>query len=153
MPIQFSTSLEIDLLHARWWGRVSFDEFKETFARYLEDENYKPGRRELIDVGGLEDFDIDFARARAMLRIVNSQSATMQVKTQTVIWSPNEEMYGLGRMYQQLAELADGIEVQIFHHQKGALAALGLAQPSIGALLQKYEFLPAKPCAGVRKAL
>ncbi|MEL6954127.1 MAG: hypothetical protein AAFN09_16815 [Pseudomonadota bacterium] len=153
MPIQFATSLELDLLHARWWGRVSFDEFKATFAAYLDDENYKPGRRELIDVGGLEDFDIDFARARAMLRIVNSQSPAVQVKTQTVIWSPNEEIYGLGRMYQQIAELADGIEVQIFHHQKGALAALDLSYPSFGALLERYEFLPAKPRGGIKTAL
>lgn len=132
---------------------MSLDEFKETFASYLDDEHYKPGRRELIDVRNLEDFDIDFARARAMLRIVNAQSPMEQVKTQTVIWSPNEEIYGLGRMYQQIAELMDGIEVQIFHDQKDALAALDLSYPSIDALLAENEFLPAKPGGEIKTAL
>lgn len=145
VPIEFSTSLDLDLLYARWSGFVTFDEFKATFASYLSDAHYKPGRRELIDGSRLSDFDINFKTARAALRIVNAQAPGIQVKTQTVLWVPNEEIYGLGRMYQQLAELEGGIQVHLFDQEEDALDALGLPCRTVESLLSEGNFLPPSP--------
>lgn len=148
MPIEFSTCLERDLVYARWHGRVDFDQFEQNFVQYVSDTHYRPGRPELIDHSEITDFDIDSNLVRSILRQVNEQSPTIIVKTHTVIYSPNETIFGLGRMYQILAELADGIRVEVFQNECDALAALGLEHDSIAELLSAETFRPACVRAG-----
>ncbi|MEJ6395591.1 hypothetical protein V8J82_20195 [Gymnodinialimonas sp. 2305UL16-5] len=144
MPIEFSTCLERDLLYARWYGRVDFDQFAQNFMNYVADEYYRPGRRELIDHSGIDEFDIDFNLVRSILRQVNAQDPTNQVTTHTVIYSPDETIYGMGRMYQTLSEMAQGIRVEVFRTEREALDALGLEHSSIAALRSAEVFLPAR---------
>lgn len=142
MPIAFSTCLELDLVYERWSGTVRFDEFRASFGRYLQDVHYRPGRPELIDLSRLAETDLNFEKMRAMLALVNRQSPHNKVRTRTVIFAPYDVFYGLGRMYQQLAELAQGIEVEVYSHETDALWALGLEASSIAALLRSAAFLP-----------
>ncbi len=148
MPIEFSTCLERDLLYARWHGMINFEQFEQNFIRYLTDAHYRPGRPELIDHSGITEFDINHNLVRTILRQVNEQAPGAIVKTHTVIYSPNETIYGLGRMYQILAEMAEGIEVEVFREEKEALAALSLDYTSIDDLLAAETFLPPQPRAG-----
>ena len=145
MPIEFSTCLDRDLLYARWHGDIDYEQFQEAFGRYLSDAHYRPGRPELIDHSGIRAYEANFNLIRSMLRQVNDQAADVPVSTHTVLFSPNETLYGYGRMYQQLAENARGIRVEVFRTEAEALTALNLPYPSIQALLQGETFLPAAP--------
>ena len=111
----------------------------------MNDLHYRPGRRELIDHSGLTNLDISFDMMRALLRTVNEQAPSIVVETHTVIYSPNDTVYGVGRMYQSLADLAEGIQVEIFQDEVQALAALELGQySSIEAVLEQNEFQPSQ---------
>ncbi len=145
MPIEFSTCLERDLLYARWWGYVDFDQFQANFDAYLNDKYYVPGRPELIDHSGITELDINFDIMRTLLRTVNEQSPSIIVDTHTVIYSPNDTVFGVGRMYQLLSELAHGIRVEIFRTEEEALAALELLDTykSFADLLEDNDFKPA----------
>ena len=85
MPIDYATSLELDLLYARWDGHVDFEQFELNFARYLGDKYYRAGRRELIDHSGITDFDINFSLVQSILRQVNTQAPGLVVDTRTVL--------------------------------------------------------------------
>ncbi len=148
MPIEFSTSLELDLLFARWHGRVDFEQFEQNFVRYLGDAHYRPGRPELIDHSGITEMDINLNYVKSILRQVNEQAPGTLVKTRTVLYSPNETVYGIGRMYQTLADMADGIQVEVYQTEREALDALELPHSSIEQLLAAETFLPPTPRAG-----
>ncbi|OAN74907.1 hypothetical protein A8B78_17050 [Jannaschia sp. EhC01] len=141
MPIEFSICLDRDLVYARWFGAVDFDQFTANFARYVGDANYRPGRRELIDQSLVTTFEGDPNLMRSMLRRVNEQAPSVVVKTHTVIYSPQDTLFGLGRMYQILAELAEGIQVEVFKDEREALEALRLPHASISQLLETEDFI------------
>lgn len=150
MPIEFQTSLDHDLVVTRWWGVVSMDEWRDCFARYVGDAHYRPGRTELIDFAGVASIDATFHSIWSALDTVNRQVPGLKVRTRTLMITPGEVVYGLARMYQTLAENADGIKVELYRQESEALAALCLDFDSIDELLEKGGFLPYTPVDGVR---
>lgn len=144
MPISFSTCLERDLLLATWSGVITLEAFKNNYFDYLADVNYRPGRPELIDQRGFENFEGDFQAVRAALSFVNASGEGATVHTRTVVLATDEWIYGLGRMYQQLADFAQGIQVEVFTDEAEALRALMLPYSTVEELRQGETFLPAK---------
>ncbi|MEJ6390876.1 hypothetical protein [Gymnodinialimonas ulvae] len=145
MPIEFSTSLEHDLLYARWSGAVNYDQFQANFVRYLQDANYRAGRPELIDLAAVTSIDINFNLVRSMVRQVNEQAPGKIVNTRSIIYAPDETAFGIGRMYQTLAEISGGTQVEVFRTEREAMDALELPHESIAHLLRVETFLPATP--------
>jgi hypothetical protein len=142
VPIVFQTSLELDLLVAEWSGHITMADWRTTFERYLADAHYRPGRTELIDLSGVTHLDAGFHAIWGALNSVNAQQPGTTVRTRTLIIAPGDVVFGLGRMYQTLADNADGIRVEIHRDPADALAALGLAFASVPELLQEGGFLP-----------
>lgn len=140
--MEYFTSLDLDLVYARCWGVIDFDQFRSTFATYLADRHYRAGRSELVDLSGVTQVDLDFHRVQVILRQVNEQVPGVVLNTRTVIWAPEDETYAIGRMYQQLADYAGGISVQIFRRESAALAAHDLPFSSMAELLRNNQFLP-----------
>ncbi|MEM9319825.1 MAG: hypothetical protein AAGA70_12590 [Pseudomonadota bacterium] len=140
MPIVFSTCLERDLLLAIWTGRVGLEEFKQNYFDYLDDQHYRAGRPELIDMSGFEDFDGDFKAIRSALSFVNRTGQGISTRTRTVLICPSPSVFGLGRMYQQLAELSGGINVELYTTEAEALQALLLPYATINALTAGEHF-------------
>ncbi|THH36196.1 hypothetical protein E4Z66_14195 [Aliishimia ponticola] len=141
MPIEFFTSLDLDLVFARWWGVVDDSAVRVNFMNYLGDPNYRPGRPELIDLSQIKRFDIDFAATRGLIQTVNRQVPGEIVHTPTIVWAPSDGSYGMARMFQQLAEITDGIVVKIFRDERAALDAAGQSHESIADLLARGNFL------------
>jgi hypothetical protein len=145
VPIVFWTSLELDLLLTRCWGPIAMDDFRQALSRLKSDRHYKPGRTELTDLTGAHQVDANFGNLWSVLNDVNNQVPGTTVRTRTVLILPDEAMYGVGRMYQSLAENSDGIEVEIHRSADAALAALGLSFCTIDELFERNSFLPHTP--------
>ncbi|WP_299852335.1 hypothetical protein [uncultured Roseovarius sp.] len=141
MTIFFKTCLKRDVLYAKWQGRISVNEFIDVFHAYTQGDHYMPGRSELIDTSEMIDFDVSFHEMRGLLRNVNSQSTYQSVKTKTVIFCPNDYIFGLSHMYQKLAELDNGIKVELYEKEHEALAALNLPYSTIYDFLVKETLL------------
>lgn len=148
MPIAFWTSLDRDLLYARWSGTVTMAEFRANYHAYLADRHYRAGRPELIDNSRLENFEGGFNAIRNALALVNAAGQGKTVHTRTVAYTPRTSMYGVARMYQQLAELDGGIHVEVHDDEAAALRALKLPYATIAEMLEAEEFLPAEPRPG-----
>lgn len=144
MPIAFSTSLEIDLVCASWSGVIGLADFRENFLAYLSDAHYRPGRTELIDLSQVEDFDVDFKKVWAAMRMTNDQPSADRPQTRSVVIAPDDMVYGMARMYQTLAENAGSTRLEIFRTEADALAALGLPYQSVIDLRRSETFLSAE---------
>jgi hypothetical protein len=142
VPIIFATSPSLDVVYARWSGVVTSPEFFHNFATYLSDPNYRPGRPELIDLSRVKDLAADFNHVRKILRTVNEQAPASSVETHTVLLAPGDMVFGVGRMYQQLAEMAGGIVVDVVESEPAALRALDLPYSDIDDLLAHGAFIP-----------
>ncbi len=145
VPIRFSISLDLDLMYTAWCGRVSIEEFRAIFVRYVEDPNYRPGRTELIDFSDVEHIDANFSSIWSALNLVNAQVPGQVVRTRTVMVAPGDVVFGLARMFQTLAENADGIKVEVYRSATMALDALDLDFASVEELLERGGFFPFVP--------
>lgn len=114
---------------------MSFEEASDTWARYIDDPDYRPGRPELIDQRWIEFFDISLPQIHALLHEVNQQEFPQQRGTRTVVVAQSPAAFGVARQYQTLAELLSGIQVEIYKEEAEALAALGRPERSIEDLL------------------
>lgn len=142
MPIEFQTSLELDLVYARWWGFMTEEARRKNFEAYLQDVHYRPGRRELIDLSGITGTDFDFDRAQLLLHQLRMNGSRKDMLTFRVILAPGEVPYGCARMFQAMAEATQNGHVKVFKTERNALAALELSAPTIEALLEEGQFLP-----------
>ncbi len=129
---------------AKWSGIITLEAFKNNYFDYLADVNYRPGRPELIDQREFQDFEGDFQAVRAALSFVNASSDGPAIQTRTVVLATDEGIYGLGRMYQQLADLAQGIRVEVFTDEAEALRALSLPYRTIEEMRAKEVFHPSQ---------
>lgn len=145
LPIEFMTSLQLDLLYASWSGRVTIPEFKKNYFDYISDVNFRNGRTELVDLSDVIEVDFNFRTLSDAVAFVNAESDAASVRTRTIILAPNEGIFGLGRMYQQLADFAGGIVVELYVEETLALEALALPFKTIPELLAGGGFLPACP--------
>lgn len=148
MPIEYAISIELNLKITRWRGEVDIGEYRDLFAAYLEDENYRLGRPEICDFSAMTNLDADFARIWSVLTMVNAQAGGAHVNTRCVIYAPDDTTYGLARMYQSLAENANGVQVAVFREEAEVLAHLDLPGTSLADLRKGGNFLPPNPKAG-----
>lgn len=145
MPIDFWTSVSLDLLYARWSGHIDLRLFRETYARYITDHNYKAGRTELINLSGISGIDADFKKIWSALRLVNQATPGTKIKTRSVVIAPTDLAFGFARMYQALAETEPGIRIEVCRTEAEALDALDLPFQTVAAMFERGGFLPYAP--------
>lgn len=148
MPIEYSVSPELNLMHARWWGDVEVGEYRDVFAAYLQDKNFLKEERELCDFSGITNLDANFTRIWSILTMVNSAVEVGPFNLQQVIFAPHDTVFGQARMYQSLAENAGGVQVWIFREEAEVLAHLKLPGETIGGLEAHGAFLSPSPRVG-----
>ena len=150
MPIAYEISTELDVMIATWTGEVDIGEYRDMFADYLRDDNYRLGRPEICDMSETTGMDADFNRIWSVLTMVNAQNGGQPVSTRCVIYAPDETIFGLARMYQSLAENAGGVQVAVYRDEEETLAHFDLPCRSFEDLRAKHRFLP--KCVAVARS-
>ncbi|MEM1299157.1 MAG: hypothetical protein AAGH68_07725, partial [Pseudomonadota bacterium] len=135
MPIAYRIFTDIDLCYARWTGRVSFEEARANWERYLAEPDYRPGRPELIDHRWIDSFDITVPQIRTLVNQVNQQDFPDASGTLTVVLAQSPVAYGVARQYQSVADLLPGIKVEIYQDEAEALSALGRSERTVEEVL------------------
>ncbi|WP_417724909.1 hypothetical protein [Salipiger sp.] len=122
------------VVYFRYHGLVTPEECMSVMSRAANAPECKPDDGHLADFSATEDFAGDFHQ---ILRIVTHKSALdMPVVpgTPCAIYAPNDLTFGVARMYQQIAAGMLAFDVAVFRDEAGALAHLGVREPSIAAL-------------------
>lgn len=125
MPIRYTIHRELGVVVTRFTGRVSDDEFTDSYGRLLHDDDYELGTDELADLRAVEDLDLSAAALRRVEEMTEERYAGSDLEFRTAIVAPRDQSYGIGRMYEVFAE--GGPErVRVFRDPAAALAWLGL---------------------------
>jgi len=134
VSIHYSISEHLDLAVFRWEGTVTTDEYFDALKRYTSDNHYKRGRTEFVDVSDLVDFEANFANMLGLIGKANREYDSRVCQTRVIVWSPNNMIFGIARMMQQLAEIDGGICVDVFLKEEEALSALDVNFSSVDQL-------------------
>lgn len=128
-------------------------EFRESYARFMQDSDYAYGLRQLCDFADFEDMDVGMPEIWSALGMVNGPEraklresgpdAPDRERTQCVIYAPGDTAYGIGRMYQSLAEYEGAIEVHICRSEAEALEQLKVPFASLSEMAAKGGFAEA----------
>lgn len=148
MAIQFYTSLELDLVYARWTGTITLADISANYDNYLNDIHYRAGRQELVDMSGVDLLDLDLDHLKEVLTVQKEPTSTVETPTRTVIWAPKEGVYQTCRNYFQVVAYYSGLDVHLCLSQEEALLASGVTSDSIEELLHEFEFFPARRADG-----
>jgi hypothetical protein len=104
MPITNEIDAAADRLNIRFTGTVTDADLMTTFQRLYQDPRHRVGMRELTDCRPVERVEITGA---GLQRLADATSAWLDPSGtgwKVAVVVPNDEVFGLGRMYELLRE-------------------------------------------------
>lgn len=126
MPIEYKILPQFDLSVFRWRGVVETSEYRSILESYTSNRNFLPGRTELVDLSQLKDFKADFNQMVSLNFQIQACYANPDSPTRVLIYSPNETMFGMARMMQQLVSSEDFLSVEVYSNLEEVFGCLGL---------------------------
>lgn len=124
MPITHHYDGATRTLHAVIQGTITDEEVLEYARRVAPDTEIPPGRRELIDLSGVEQTDVSGAGLREVADVFRAHDQTL-FETKIAIVAPTDIAYGLARMYQAFRSDSP-VLLQVFREREAAVYWLGL---------------------------
>lgn len=104
MPITYHIHSDLGLVVTRFTGRVGDNEFLATYRRLMTDDAYELGTDELADLRAVESLDLSTGALRAVEELTRGRYAGSDTAFRTAILAPQDQSYGVGRMYEVFAE-------------------------------------------------
>lgn len=132
MPIRYRILEPQDIVYAQYSGVLTGADVEANFREFLRDPAFRLGRPEIIDLSRVSRIDETFLGLMDVLGVVNEGQAPIAGQgTLTVIFAPDDEKFGMARMYQLAAGTQSGIRVEVFRDEARALSAVGRSETSI----------------------
>ncbi len=120
MPIEIRIDEELDITHAFCWGRITLDEMLLVQADYPKFRGYRKGRLMFVDARFVTDMNVDFKGMSQFLTLVRKQYRggdrwpDTTVTAKAISLAPTALTYGMSRLFQSLALLRGGVELDIY---------------------------------------
>ncbi len=126
MPASYAIYPKYRLVVLSFGGAFSPKLAKEITQAYLADPLFENGYEQIIDLSGVTEVD---ARFSEMTGFVNDTANRVQTvkRNRCVLIALSEVVYGMSRMYQQLATDKFPYDVLVARSEQEALAELGIA--------------------------
>jgi hypothetical protein len=135
MAIEYWFFPDRKLVFTRLSGHVKKHDVFRYFAAYERDTAIIPGANEIVDMGALDNLDLSFDEMRTVrLRERGYYLASPTLITCT-IYAPNDNSYGMARMYQQLVATTQDHKVDLVQTEAEALAGAGQPETDFASLL------------------
>ena len=124
MPLTFDIDRERDLTTMTAQGVLTFEDVKSLFVAY---GSAGPTHYELYDFRAITGSEVDAAQVRQLVAIGKGRAHERRPGSKTAALAPDDNEYGLSRMYAMLGEL-EGLpwEVRVFRRVEEAYEWLGV---------------------------
>ena len=122
MPISSQIDSSLGVIFSEFQGVVTKEDISGQVEGFRTDPAFQPSFNHLIDARGVTRFDVS---SEDMYSV--SLHSVFNEKSRRAIVAGNDEMFGVGRMYQILREAYDRLDqVQVFRDVAEARRWLGL---------------------------
>ncbi|WP_306005557.1 hypothetical protein [Aquicoccus porphyridii] len=114
MPVTYDIDKTDHLVTARYSGNVTLDEIAAMFSAYVEDPDFRTDRPHLADLSGVTGTDIGFAETYTLFSMFLRSYAQPDHHLRIAIHALDPATFGIARIFQNLAESSDAIDVELF---------------------------------------
>ena len=120
MPIYFTVNKSEGYYVSTYVGVIDDSVMVESYRQFLEGDEWVPGLNELVDLSSSEMVKVTSDGLRAVARLASEHYGIHGLRNvQTTIYAPENLHYGIGRMYDALAD-SNPEEVQVFRNRSEA---------------------------------
>lgn len=124
MPIAHRFDPALRTLFVDFSGEINEAELVDAARKLAADPSIPPGRRELVDLSGIEATDVTAAALRRVAHIY-AETDVRPEESRVAIVAPGDLYYGLSRMYEAFREPSP-LEIRVFRDLPEARAWLGI---------------------------
>jgi hypothetical protein len=136
MSLSYRILPDLGVVYVRYEGFARIADTAETFGRYMQDPDFRPGQRQLIDLARLTGYERDFLKFFE-LQAQKAEAFVSAPQALFVYYAPTP----LGQELVQLIRRSwegTSIVVQVVQDDEAeALALLGVRETSFDALVER----------------
>lgn len=114
MPVTYDIDDIDHLVTARYAGEVTLDEIAAMFTAYIRDPRFDIDRPHLADLSRVTGTDIGFEDTYALFSMYMRNYTRPGHHLRIAIHAPEPISFGIARIFQNLAESSDAIDVELF---------------------------------------
>lgn len=114
MPVTYDIDESDYLVTARYAGEVTLDEIAAMFTAYIGDPDFDLDRPHLADLSNVTTTDIGFEDTYALFSMYMRNYTRPGHHLRIAILAPEPISFGIARIFQNLAESSDAIDVELF---------------------------------------
>jgi hypothetical protein len=122
--IAFHYDRDLDARVATFSQTIDDAELLTAYERLLSSDDYDPALNDLLDMQGIESFDVSGDAIRELVRAFSRINAR---DSRLAIVASSDLVYGMARMYEQLRSDASE-EIRVFREMEPARSWLGQAK-------------------------
>lgn len=137
MAVSFRIFPERGLVFVRYEGTARVTDTSAVFAQYMQHPHFRPGQKQLVDLGGLSDMDADFPELMKLQAHKADAFLAGLSETLVVYHAPTELTLKMARFVERSWDDVPGVVPIVVQHEEEALSLLGMQERSFGELLAR----------------
>jgi len=136
MPVDVRIIRQRGLVYVRYWGLATLDETIEALGRYERDPGYRPGQKQLVDMGAVTGIERDYVKFMQVQAKKADIFLAGESQTLLVCYAPTRIAAEMAEMMVRSWEPSGAVIPLIQQDQAEALQLLGQPERSFEELLQ-----------------
>ena len=135
MPVNYTILKDHGLVFVKYQGVMRIEETMETFGRYAQDPDCRPGQKQFVDLSEITEIEQDFPKLMEIQAKKAEVFMAEGAQTIMVYYAPTELGQRLGNIILRSWEPFDSVVALVIDSEEEALAVLGLRETSIEELI------------------
>ena len=133
MAVSYKIYPDLGLVHVRYEGYVVLSETFGAVRDYMQDPDFRPGQKQLVDLSRVTDFERDYATLLA-LQAFKADAFLQGPQSLIVYLAPTPVTRAMSRLIVRSWEDQGAVVPLIQNTEADALALLGLREQSLDEL-------------------
>lgn len=120
MPVIYEIFPEENHMFVRYDGRITNGEIADSFVEAQGNPDFRLDLAHLVDLTTADFSVLDFQKIFSLFNMYARAHEGAGVKMRVSIFAPSDTVFGMSRMFENLAGTSDFFEVRIFDNLKAA---------------------------------
>ncbi|MDF0601456.1 hypothetical protein P1J78_11990 [Psychromarinibacter sp. C21-152] len=136
MPVTYRIHRDLGLVHIRYEGVAWISESFEAVERYMQDPDFRPAQKQLVDLSALTEIKMVYAQLFA-LQAKKAEAFLRGPENLIVYYAPTDYAQSLARMISRSWDDVGDVVPVVHDDEAEALALLGLSETTLDALQKR----------------
>lgn len=135
MAVDFRILPEVGLVYIRYSGLMLVEESGRALASYLQNPDYRPGQKQLVDLSDVEEWERDFPKLMALQARKAEAFYKPEAPTLIAAIAPNAKARQVADFISRTWDAFENVAYLVSETEHQALELLGVPARSVADLL------------------